>query len=113
VALDDLTAELHDRFGPLPPAAANLVRIAKLKLVARALGVRRLDLGPQGGSVLFEERSAIDPATVVRLIQKSAREFRLDGPLKLRVSRQLPAESARFEFAAQLLKRLGEPSRVH
>jgi transcription-repair coupling factor (superfamily II helicase) len=112
-ALDDLTAELHDRFGPLPPAASNLVRIAKLKLVARALGVRRLDLGPQGGSVLFEERSAIDPATVVRLIQKSAREYRLDGPLKLRVSRQLPAESARFEFAAQLLKRLGEPSRVH
>ena len=112
-ALDELTAELHDRFGPLPPAAQNLLRIAKLKLHARALGVRRLDLGPQGGSVLFEERSGVDPATVVRLIQKSAREYRLEGPLKLRVSRALPAESARFEFAAQLLRRLGEPARIH
>jgi transcription-repair coupling factor (superfamily II helicase) len=112
-ALDDLNAELHDRFGPLPPPAQNLLRIAKLKLLARAIGVRRLDLGPQGGSVLFEERSAIDPATVVRMVQKSTREYRLEGPLKLRVSRQLPAETARFEFAAQLLQRLGEGPRVH
>jgi transcription-repair coupling factor (superfamily II helicase) len=105
--LDDLMAELHDRFGPLPPAALNLLRIAKLKLGARALGVRRLDLGPQGGSVLFEESSTVDPATIVRMIHKDARQFRLDGPRKLRVSRQLPAEGARFEFAAQLLRRLG------
>jgi len=111
--LDELTVELHDRFGPLPPAAQNLLRIAKLKLAARALGVRRLDLGPQGGSVLFEERSGVDPGTLVHMIQKSAREYRLDGPLKLRVSRSLPAESARFEFAAQLLRRLGEGPRVH
>jgi transcription-repair coupling factor (superfamily II helicase) len=110
--LDDLSAELHDRFGPLPPPAQNLLRVARLKLTARALGVRRLDLGPQGGTVIFEERSAIDPATVVRLVQKSAREFRLEGPLKLRVSRALPAESARFEFAAQLLQRLGESARL-
>jgi hypothetical protein len=47
------------------------------------------------------------------MIQKSAREYRLEGPLKLRVSRALPAESARFEFAAQLLRRLGERPRVH
>jgi len=112
-ALDELSAEIHDRFGPLPPVAQSLLRIAKLKLTARALGVRRLDLGAQGGSVLFEERSRIDPATVVRMIQTGAREYRLEGPLKLRVSRQLPAENARFEFAADLLRRLGEAPRLH
>jgi transcription-repair coupling factor (superfamily II helicase) len=111
-ALDELTAEVHDRFGPLPPAAQNLLRITRLKLSARALGVRRLDLGPQGGSVTFEERARIEPATIVRLIQKHAREYRLEGPLKLRVSRALPQEKERFEYAAELLKRLGEAPRV-
>jgi transcription-repair coupling factor (superfamily II helicase) len=106
-ALDELTAELHDRFGPLPAAAHNLLRLAKLKLLARRLGVRRLDLGPQGGSVLFEETNRIEPATVVHMIRQGTREYRLDGPLKLRVARALPAESARFDYARELLGRLG------
>jgi transcription-repair coupling factor (superfamily II helicase) len=113
LALDELTAEVHDRFGPLPPAAHNLLRITRLKLSARALGVRRLDLGPQGGSVTFEERARIEPATIVRLIQKYPREYRLEGPLKLRVTRALPSEKERFDYAEGLLKRLGEAPRVH
>src|SRR5690349_24549809 len=51
-AIDELTAEIVDRFGPLPPPATNLLRITRLKLAARALGIRRLDLGPQGGYAL-------------------------------------------------------------
>ena len=39
-ALDELTAELHDRFGPLPAAAQSLLRIAKLKIRARANKMR-------------------------------------------------------------------------
>ena len=92
-------------------SSVSLMRIAKLKLAARSLGVRRLDLGPQGGSVLFEERTAVDPASLVRLIQKSAREYRLDGPRKLRISRPMPTDQARFEYAGELLGRLGAAAR--
>jgi transcription-repair coupling factor (superfamily II helicase) len=109
--LDALTAEIHDRFGALPPAAQSLIRIAKLKLTARALGIRRLDLGPQGGSMQFEERSAVNPAALVRLMQQSPREYRLEGPMKLRISQPLPKEETRFEFAVTLMRRLGSPPR--
>jgi transcription-repair coupling factor (superfamily II helicase) len=109
-ALDDLTAEIHDRFGALPPPAQTLIRIARLKLTARAIGIRRLDLGPQGGSVTFEQRNSIDPAAVVRLMQQAPREYRLEGPLRLRITRAMPTEEARFDFGASLMKRLaGKP----
>ena len=113
--LDELTAEVHR---PLRPAAAggaeSAAHRASSNSRARALGVRRLDLGPQGGTRdLRGAGSRIEPATLVRLIQKHAREYRLEGPLKLRVTRQLASEAQRFEFAAELLKRLGEPPRVH
>ena len=105
-ALDALTAELYDRFGPLPDPAQRLVRISKLKLTARALGIRRLDLGPQGGLVQFEENTAVNPQSLVKLMQQAPREYRLEGAMKLRIARALPDEPARFEFAGALLKRL-------
>jgi transcription-repair coupling factor (superfamily II helicase) len=111
-ALDELNAEIYDRFGPLPPVAQNLLRIAKLKLAARALGIRRFDLGAQGGTITFEEQNSLDPATVVRMIQMNPRVYRLEGSLKLRVSRPVQTEEARFEFAADLMRRLGEKPKV-
>ena len=103
--LEELTAELVDRFGELPAAAANLLKVARLKLRARALGVRRLDLGAGGGHVLFEEKNALDPAVVIRLIQKFPKELRLEGSLKLRVTSQLADVAKRFDYALDLLQR--------
>ncbi|MBV6416188.1 MAG: Transcription-repair-coupling factor [Steroidobacteraceae bacterium] len=105
-ALDELTAELVDRFGPLPEPALALLRVTRLRLAARALGVRKLDLGAQGGYVLFERENSVDPRAVIRLVQDRSNEYRLDGPLKLRVSRDLDLEDERFEFAGRLLARL-------
>jgi transcription-repair coupling factor (superfamily II helicase) len=61
--------------------------------------------------VTFEEKNSIDPGTVVRMVQKGAREYRLEGPLKMRLTRQLPTEEQRFVFADALLKLLGEKAK--
>jgi transcription-repair coupling factor (superfamily II helicase) len=102
-AIDELTAEIVDRFGPLPPPATNLLRIARLKLTARALGIRRLDLGPQGGYALFEEQNQVDPRAVIRLVQHPDRDYRLEGALKLRIGVENETDAERFEFAERFL----------
>ncbi len=105
-ALEELTAELVDRFGPLPAQTQNLLRTARIRLLTRELGVRRLDFGAHGGYLLFETNNRIDPAAVIRLIQDRSREYKLEGPLKLRVSRDLDDELERFDFVTALLQRL-------
>jgi transcription-repair coupling factor (superfamily II helicase) len=106
LSIDNLTEEIVDRFGPLPPPATNLLRVARLKLSARALGIRRLDLGPQGGYALFEEQNQVDPRAVIRLVQHPDRDYRLEGALKMRISIETDEGAERFEFAEKLLGEL-------
>jgi transcription-repair coupling factor (superfamily II helicase) len=106
-ALGDLQAEMVDRFGPLPPPAQALFRVAGLKLRAAPLGLQRLEIGASGGLVQFAEDHRVDPAKVIRLVQQDAKRFRLDGSHKLRFTLPSPDEDARLRLADMLLGRLG------
>ncbi len=44
-ALDAFEAELEDRFGPVPPEARDLLDIARIRAIARSVGIRRIDAG--------------------------------------------------------------------
>ena len=42
--LEDLRADLRDRFGPFPPAAGRLLKVAKLRIAAAECGVRSIEV---------------------------------------------------------------------
>ncbi len=102
-ALRELQVEMIDRFGLLPDAAKNLFAIAELKLQASSLGIRKLDLGENGGRIVFESKPNIDPMVVIQLIQKQPNLYAMDGPDKLRVKHPLPLPEDRFNAARALL----------
>ncbi|MGN6514081.1 MAG: transcription-repair coupling factor, partial [Lysobacteraceae bacterium] len=89
-ALRELQVEMIDRFGLLPEATRNLFATAELKLDATTLGLRKLDLGPNGGRLQFVEKPKVDPMAVIQLIQKQPRHYQMDGPDKLKVKLDLP-----------------------
>ena len=51
VEIDDVVAELVDRYGELPPAAVNLIAVARFKVHARAAGLS--DVALQGNFIKF------------------------------------------------------------
>jgi len=93
--LDALREEMIDRFGKLPGAARTLFRVATLKLLATPLGVRKVDLGERGGRIAFHPEPALDPGSLVRLIQRDPARYRLDGET-LRIVDTLPDVDARM-----------------
>jgi transcription-repair coupling factor (superfamily II helicase) len=104
--LDELKVELIDRFGPLPPYAQSLFRAAQIKLRAAQLGIRKIDAGSTGGYFVFEEDNKIDSRRVLKLIQTRPKDYRLDGPLKLRFSHDARTEENLFtgiEMMVELL----------
>jgi transcription-repair coupling factor (superfamily II helicase) len=97
-----------DRFGLLPDAAKHLFAIAELKLTATAMGIRKLDLGENGGRIVFESQPNIDPMSVIQMIQKQPKLYSMDGPDKLRIKLPLPEAADRFNAARGLLAALAK-----
>ncbi|MCC8536078.1 transcription-repair coupling factor [Xanthomonas axonopodis pv. poinsettiicola] len=105
-ALRELQVEMIDRFGLLPDPVKHLFAIAELKLQANVLGIRKLDLGENGGRLVFEAKPSIDPMTIIQMIQKQPKIYAMDGPDKLRIKLPLPEGADRFNAARGLLAAL-------
>ena len=101
--LDELKVEMIDRFGPMPQYAQSLFRSTQLKLRAAQLGVRKIHAGANNGYVSFDAVNNIDPKRVLRLLQSKPKEYRLDGPLKLRFTHDARSEDKLFTRVEQLL----------
>ena len=108
--LRELQVEMIDRFGLLPEPAKNLFRIASYKQKARELGLRKIDVGPGGGSVTFDRDTRVEPATLIRYVQQNARTHRLEGGTKLRFTLKLEKDEQRFAAVEQLLEALQKPA---
>lgn len=106
-AIDDLGRELADRFGHLPEATANLLRIARLRLDARRLGIQRLSAGSGGGNIVFGQMPRVDPATLVQLVSDDPRQYRLDPRQRLIFRDDMPEAEDRLAYAEGLLGLLG------
>lgn len=106
--LRELQVEMIDRFGLLPDPARHLFAIAELKLTATTLGIRKLELGENGGRIVFESKPNIDPMSVIQMIQKQPKLYAMDGPDKLRIKLPLPEPADRFNAARGLLAALAK-----
>jgi transcription-repair coupling factor (superfamily II helicase) len=90
----------------LPPYAQSLFRGTQIQLRAAELGIRRIDAGATGGYVTFDEQNRIDAKQVLKLVQGRPKDYRLDGPLKLRFTHDARTEEnlfTRIEMLVELL----------
>ncbi len=105
-ALRELNVEMIDRFGLLPDPARHLFAIAELKLQATALGICKLELGENGGRIMFGPKPAIDPMAVIQLVQKQPKLYTMEGPSKLKLKLLLPEPADRVNAARGVLTAL-------
>jgi transcription-repair coupling factor (superfamily II helicase) len=105
--LRELQVEMIDRFGLLPDPIKHLFAVTSLKLAATPLGIRKIEVGASGGRVIFRPKPAIEPLTVIRLIQSQPRVYSLDGQDKLKFKMPLEGAAERLRAAGDLLAMLG------
>jgi transcription-repair coupling factor (superfamily II helicase) len=107
--LKEIEVELIDRFGLLPESAKNLLKVAKMKLSALAMGIGKIDAGKNGGRVEFTPHTSIDPGTLIMLIQLNPATYHFNAPEnKLRFKCQSETAEERFEFIFAMLDALSK-----
>jgi transcription-repair coupling factor (superfamily II helicase) len=106
--LDAFAAEMIDRFGPLPDATDNLVKIMEIKLNAKAACIAKLDVGPKGALVAFHDDKPPNVTGLLAYVEKLGPIAKLRPDSKLAVSRAWGDPKARLNGALQLSKGLAK-----
>jgi len=104
--LRELQVEMIDRFGLLPEPVKTLFRGSSLRLLATAIGVRKIEIGPNGGRIVFTPEPRLDIGKLLALIQQEQSIYRLDGQDKLRLCKPLPDAETRAREVENLLTRI-------
>ena len=104
--LREMQVEMIDRFGLLPAAAKNFMRIAAIKLEAAKLGIEKIDASRSGGYIVFGKRTLVDPVALVRLVQSESHRFRMQGAERLQLRLEMPSDEDRFRTIEELLQSL-------
>lgn len=82
-ALDDMHAEMIDRFGPMPEYTVNLFRNTALKIRGHGLGIVRMDIGAESGHFHFLNTPQKDIKQLMKLASDSASRHLVEGKSKL------------------------------
>jgi len=92
--IDELQEELIDRFGDMPEQARSLIETHRLRVLARAVGIVKIDAHVEAAVLQFQPKPPIDGMRIIELIQKN-KNIRLNGPDKLRITARMPDLAAR------------------
>jgi transcription-repair coupling factor (superfamily II helicase) len=92
--LEEMQQELVDRFGLLPEPARALVECHRLRILAKPLGVARIDAGAEALLLQFVPNPPVDPGKIISLVQ-SRRDLRFSGQDRLRLERGFPGLAER------------------
>lgn len=104
--IEAMAAEMIDRFGPLPDATSNLVRLIEIKHQAIEANIAKIDVGARGTLVSFHKDHFPDPAGLLAYVDKLQGTAKLRPDMKLVINRAWGDPQSRLNGLFQLTKGL-------
>ena len=79
-----------------------------MKIMALELGIKKLDAGPKGGKIEFDQDTPIDPFSIVQLVQSEPHRYRLPTANQLSFEENMEKPETRFQKIEKLFERLAK-----
>jgi transcription-repair coupling factor (superfamily II helicase) len=81
--IDDIRAELIDRFGQLPMAAVYLLEVMRIRVLLKKLLVKEIELAGKELVLSFHERTPVSPDAITSLLRKEKGKYRFTPDFRL------------------------------
>jgi transcription-repair coupling factor (superfamily II helicase) len=94
-AVDEVRAEMEDRYGPPPDATVYLLEAARVRLECERMGIAQIDRKRSELQIRFMENATVDPQHLMRLVARNAKrgaQFTPQGLLKFPLAATRPDE---------------------
>ncbi|WP_114522151.1 transcription-repair coupling factor [Altererythrobacter sp. ZODW24] len=104
--IEAMAAEMIDRFGTLPSATANLVRLIEIKHQAIAANIAKIDVGARGTLVTFHNNNFPDGPGLIAYVDRLNGAAKLRPDMKLVINRAWGDPQSRLNGLFQLTKGL-------
>ena len=105
-AIDQMIAELVDRFGPLPDSVRNLLAFIDLKQLCRSANVEKIDAGPKGISLSFRDDQFARPEQLIGWIAGQGGRVQLRPDHRLFVKSSLAKPDMQVPACREVIQQL-------
>lgn len=104
--LEDLQAEMIDRFGLLPQPLSFLFQQTQLRLKATTFGIKKINANVTSGRIEFGQHTDVDPFCLVQMIQKDPQIFKLSSANQLHFYYDFSEPEEKIRFIGDILDTL-------
>ena len=109
--IDELAAELEDRFGPPPDEVRNLLEVISLKTLCKTANVEKVDAGPKGAVLTLRGNEFPNPEGLVRYISQNVATVKIKPDQRIVVLRNWETAQDRMDGLQRIMKTLAEIAR--
>lgn len=106
--IEQMKAELNDRFGPYPDEVANLFDVVALKIAAKQANIDKIEAGERGATVSFYRDTFKNPAGLVAFMGTQMGTVRLRPDQKVIVMRPWKTPRERLDGVRRLIEQFAK-----
>ena len=106
--LENFSAELADRFGPLPEEVKHLLTVVQIKNYCGRAGISQVDAGPKGAVITFRNKRFANPQGLVKFMHDHGAAVKLQPDHKLVFRAEWEDGVERLRGARALVRELAD-----
>jgi transcription-repair coupling factor (superfamily II helicase) len=109
--IDELAAELRDRYGPMPPPVDSLLRVMDLRRVLKQHSVQSVHVRDGEVTLHFHPHASVDVERLIQLVRSGKGRFAIPADFQLRFRAAARDSDGLLEEIAEVLEKVAGPVR--